>query len=165
MSRETSTGAIERKAKWEAHKGEKHVTSLHAQGTVFQPFADISYLGRGGADEFRTNMGFRRDGKMYDQFLLSTSLADRLADGGRFLEDIGIVAFDIRNPRMRKLVKKEERAMQKALDIFFDASELDRAKHESSLGEAKARFRTLAEGRATYRISDHRPIWIQLKVY
>ena len=132
---------------------------------MFQPFADISYLGRGGADEFRTNMGFRRDGKMYDQFLLSTSLADRLADGGRFLEDIGIVAFDIRNPRMRKLVKKEERAMQKALDIFFDASELDRAKHESSLGEAKARFRTLAEGRATYRISDHRPIWIQLKVY
>ena len=69
------------------------MTSLNAQGTVFQPFADISYLDRGVADKFRTNMGFRKVGKMYDQFLLSASLANQLADGGWFFEDIGIVAF------------------------------------------------------------------------
>ena len=147
----------------EAYKGEEHVTSLHAQGKVFQPVSDISYLGRGGAEQFRTTMGFRRAGKMYDQFLLSGNLASQLADGGRFLEDIGIVAFDIGNERMSDLIEKEERAMQKALDIFFDKSNLDKAQHESSLEEVEARFRTLAEDRATYRISDHRLIWIQLK--
>ena len=148
----------------EPHKGEGHVTSLHEQGTVFQAFADISYLDAGGADEFRTNLGFRSKGKMYDQFLLSASLANRLADGGRLLEDIGIVAFDVRNRRMKKLVKKEEKGMEKALDVFLSKSKLDRTKYESSLEEARARVRTLARERATYRISDHRPIWIQLKV-
>lgn len=154
-----------KEGKGEAHKGEKHVASLHARGTVFQPFADISYLARGGADEFRTNMGFTQAGKMYDQFLLSPGLAGRLADGGRFLEDIGIVAFDIGKGRMRDLIEKEERTMRRALEIFFKKSKLDGTRHKASVDRAKARFRTLAQGRATYRISDHRPIWIQLKVY
>lgn len=145
--------------------GEDHVRLLQAQGKVFQAFADISYRGDGGADKFRTNMGFRQSGKMYDQFVLSPNLAGRLADGGWFLEDIGIVAFDIGSGRMKDLIMKEERKMQKALDIFWRESELDQAVFESSANDAKARFRTLAEDRATYRISDHRPIWIQLKVH
>ena len=145
--------------------GEKHVTSLHEQGRVFQAFADISYLDAGGPDEFRTNLGFRKVGKMYDQFLLSARLASRLAEGGRMLEDIGIVAFDIRNRRMKKLVRNEEKGMQTALDIFFRKSKLDRTEYESPLEEARATFRSRAQNRATYRISDHRPIWIQLKVY
>ena len=154
-----------RKGKVGAHKGEEHVASLHAQGKVYQPFAGISYLGSGGADQFRTNLGFRRAGRMYDQFLLSASLANQLADGGRFLEDVGIVAFDIGNRRMRDLIEKEGRVMRKALKIFLDKSELDKTEHEASLGEAEARYRTLARDRATYRISDHRPIWIQLKLF
>ena len=147
----------------EAHKGEEHVASLHARGKVYQPFAGISYLDSGGAEEFRTNMGFRRSGKMYDQFLLSARLANQLADGGRFLEDIGIVAFEIGNRRMKDVIEKEERVMRKALKIFLDKSGLGETSHEASLEAAEARFRTLARDRATYRISDHRPIWIQLK--
>lgn len=154
-----------RKGKGAAYKGENHVTSLNAQGMVFQPFADISYLDKGDADKFRTNLGFRRVGKMYDQFLLSASLANQLADGGRFLEDIGIVAFDIRNCRMRRLVKRDEGVMQKALEIFLKESNLDLTMYESSLDEAKKEFHRRSQDRATYRISDHRPIWIQLKMF
>ena len=132
---------------------------------VFQPFADISYLDKGDADKFRTNLGFRRVGKMYDQFLLSASLANQLADGGRFLEDIGIVAFDIRNRRMRRLVKRGEDVMQKALEIFLRESNLDLTMYESSLDEAKKEFHRRSQDRATSRISDHRPIWIQLKMF
>ena len=55
--------------------------------------------------------------------------------------------------------------MQKAVKIFLEMSNLDETTYESSLEAARKRFRTLAQDRATYRISDHRPIWIQLKMF
>ena len=60
---------------------------------LFMPFRHISYLKKASATQLRTNLGGRKEGHFYDQFLMSPNLADKLADGGELLKDCGMISL------------------------------------------------------------------------
>ena len=148
-----------------AYMGEKYVKKLHDDERLFQVFAALSYIGKGTKKQFRTNMSFRADGKMYDQFLLSPVLAEKLADGGKLLEDFGFVAFDVKNDRWNYLVKRDSKRMQVSLKEFKEMVNLDWKKYASNHADIKNTLLSMARERSTHRISDHRPIWLQLRLF
>lgn len=149
----------------ENYRGEDHVTALHDQQKIFQVFKELSYKGDGGPQDLRTNMGFRKGRKMYSQFLLSPSLASRMADGGKLLHDTGFIAFGMHNQRMKDLIRKDVQKMEKGLEYFIEEAGIDSRSYTEIYNRVEHKVKNRASVSATYRISDHRPIWIQLKLF
>ena len=107
------------------YKGENYITALHNEGKIFQLFKALSYLGSGNSQQLRTNLGFRKSRQMYDQFLLSPSLANKMADGGKLLKDTGFLAFGVHNKRMQELIHDDVMKMNVGLDSFKVAASLN----------------------------------------
>ncbi|WP_417432763.1 hypothetical protein [Kiloniella sp.] len=145
------------------YKGEAYISKLHEEEKLFQVFKEISYLNNGTSTKLRTNMGFRKTRFMYDQSLLSPSLANHMADGGKLLADTGFIAFGMYETRMKKVISKNIKKMSYGLDKY--SAHLDQNLDNSSFLDATNKIQNRANDEATYRISDHRPIWLQLKIY
>jgi endonuclease/exonuclease/phosphatase family metal-dependent hydrolase len=150
----------------ENYLGEQRIMDLHDSGIMFQVFHDLSYLGKARSHQLRTNMGFRSAGYFYDQILLSPDLAGDLADGGDFLDDCGIFAFDLRSGFFRNKSNYLEKERSKGLDKYVDLlKDQDQEIHETFLDQTRTKTSYGAKDYATYYVSDHRPVWVQLKVF
>lgn len=149
----------------ENYKGENAVIKLHDDELLFQLFNSMSYLGKSNGNQLRTNMGFRKDGYFYDQFLISPQLTERLADEGSFLKDCGIVAFGVHNKNMKKaisdLTKQNSYGLKKYLEFAEGSTPVD----QEALDKAEKKVEQQAQNNATYLISDHRIIWVQFKLW
>jgi endonuclease/exonuclease/phosphatase family metal-dependent hydrolase len=155
-----------RTANIENYRGENRIMSMHESGEVFQLFHDLSYLGKARNNHLRTNMGFRKSGYFYDQILLTPDLAGDLANGGDFLNDCGIFAFDLQGGFFRSTANYLESERSKGLNKYIDL--LDRQNeeiHETILEQTRSKTAYGAKDYATYYVSDHRIVWVQLDVF
>ncbi|MCP5052682.1 MAG: hypothetical protein GY940_36275 [bacterium] len=152
--------------------GEEKVIKLHKNQEIFQLFHALSYNGKGNSTQLRTNLGFRKGAFFYDQFLLTPPLATKMADGGKLLEDCGLIAFGVHNKYMKKAIEKAQKRRQYGFDKYF--------KHLEKAGVSKAdlndaqnkafdatmkNLSSIAQNDATWVISDHRAVWMQLEVF
>jgi endonuclease/exonuclease/phosphatase family metal-dependent hydrolase len=158
----------------ENYLGETHVAELDQNGDLFHLFREISYLEKAGSDDLRTNLSFRSAGQFYDQFLLSPLLADKLSHGGSLLEDCGMISFIDASSYIKSAVAKIEKNRAYALGQY--AKELAKAQGVASadvltvldadaLDKANARTENQSLDDATRVFSDHRPIWVKLKIW
>ena len=147
------------------HSAEKRIVKLHDEKKLFMPFRHISYLKKASATQLRTNLGARKDGHFYDQFLMSSNLAGQLADGGELLKDCGIVSLE---KRLKEPVKKLTKRRAYGLARYLEHAEIDiesdaeaKAAHDKAAKDAAGQ----AVNDASFLISDHRPVWVQLKAW
>ncbi len=148
--------------------GEEKVTQYHIDGELFHVFHDLSYLGKAQAGKLRTNLGFRKSGYFYDQFLTTPPLADKMADGGKLLEDCGMIAFDTHDKHMKDTIKYWEARRAYGLDKFLQYAGLEPEEEpegNDSYARAVTKISKQAKDDATYVLSDHRIIWMQLKLW
>ena len=108
-------------------------------------------------------MGFRKGAYFYDQFLTTPPLASKLADGGGLLEDYGMIAFGMHHAHMKKAIEYWEKKRSYGLGRFLTNADLD--PEEAAYGKTLKEIDTQASNDATYVISDHRVIWMQLKAW
>jgi hypothetical protein len=101
---------------------------------------------------------------VYDHFLVSPDLAQQMADGGKLLEDCGIIAL-IHDKAMKKAVKsfitKRESGLSHYIANLPDEVEVEMEAYNKAVAAVKKG----AVGDASYLVSDHRVIWIQFKVW
>jgi endonuclease/exonuclease/phosphatase family metal-dependent hydrolase len=158
----------------ENYLGEAHVAALDQSGKIFHLFRDISYLGKAKSDDLRTNLAFRSAGQFYDQFLLSPPLAQMLAHDGSLLKDCGIISFMDANSYIKAQVAKVEKTRSYGVTKY--AEELAKSKavpkseaftllDAAALDKAKSRTENQSLDDATRVFSDHRPIWLKLKLF
>jgi len=110
-------------------------------------------------------MGFRKGGYFYDQFLMSPSLANQMADGGELQKDCGILAFDIRSKMMRDAINRAKKTRSYGLGRFTKHADIDMAEHQESFKKAEKDIVNQAANDATFIVSDHRIIWMQLSMW
>lgn len=153
----------------ENYIGEKKIKELHERNEVYQLFYNISYLGKGKDADLRTNMGFIKEGYMYDQFLLTPALAESLADKGEFLSDCGIYAFDLKHKAMSERTKywteKRSYGLDKLTKLMKKKDTELSPEAQQAYDDAIKAAKELAKKDATFYLSDHRAIWVQLKVW
>lgn len=151
----------------DGNQGEKRITELHEQERVFQVFKELSYLENDTVGKLRTNMGFRKTPRFYDQILTSPSMAVRMADDGKLLEDCGMVAFGVHSTYMVKVRAALEKQMNYGLERFLDKYK-EVYEFGDDLEEMVAEVARSVERRAdddsTYYVSDHRAIWAQFQL-
>ncbi|MCP4438984.1 MAG: hypothetical protein GY810_08585 [Aureispira sp.] len=145
----------------ENYVGENYLRSLHQSGKIFQPFYHLSYLGKAKEGQLRTNMGFRKGGYFYDQFLTSPAIASEMAEGGIFLEDCGIYAYDL-NMDMKKRTRYWEKRHLKGLEKYIKTAKLPKDELYKKILESIHRQ---SEDFSTYILSDHRVIWMQIQLF
>jgi hypothetical protein len=149
----------------ENYLGEKRIMALHQSGELFQLFYHLSYLDDSDLSRLRTNMGFRAAGHFYDQFITTPVLAAKLADGGKLLKDCGIVAFDIRSQYMKDAINDYRKQHQYGLDHYLKNAGIDAATNQTAYDKTVKDIIDRSADDATYVISDHRIVWMQLKVW
>ncbi len=147
------------------HSAEKRIIKLHDEEKLFMPFRHISYLKKASAIQLRTNLGARKDGHFYDQFLMSSNLAGELADGGELLKDCGIISLE---KRLKKPVEKSTKLRTYGLTRYVKHANIDfesdadaKTAHDKAAKDAAGQ----AVNDASFLISDHRPVWVQLNVW
>ena len=144
--------------------GEAALTKLHDSGKTQQVFAAISYTGKGKKKDFRTNLGIRSKGQFYDQIFLSPTL--KLSKGGKLLEDCGWISFTHHDSYFDDVVEKSATRRQFGLKKLKSNDAVDyksEAVKETIDSAKKATWRSSTED-ATWAISDHRPVWVKLKL-
>ena len=149
----------------ENYKGEHRVRELHAQGKVFQLFHELSYLGKAKPGQLRTNMGFRKDGYFYDQFLTTPAVAKALVDGGKLLQDCGLLAFGAHSAYMKDAIERSVKQRSYGLNQYLSVTPIEESAHSEAVAKARQRIERQAQNDATWRLSDHRVVWMQLKVF
>ena len=149
----------------ENYKGEDRVAELHAAGKIYQLFAPLSYLGKGDATNLRTNMGFRKSAYFYDQFLMTPKLAGKMADGGAFLDDCGVVAFGVHDSHMKDVIGKDEKRRGYGFNRYLKHAILSPNSNQTAFDKTQKDIKTQAQNSATFIISDHRVVWMQLKMW
>ena len=150
----------------ENYLGEKRIKAMHDSGTVFQLFYELSYLGKAKANKLRTNMGFRKSGYFYDQILISPDLSDNLADGGEFLKDCGIFAYDLRSGFMKQTDNYIEAERSKGLNKYIDLLYKDNdIANEAILSKTRSNVDYYSKDYTTFFVSDHRIVWVQIDVF
>lgn len=149
----------------ENYRGEAALTALHTSGRIFQVFKELSYLGKGNDDQLRTNMGFRSSAYFYDQIFISPDLVANLAHGGRFMDDCGIYAFDLSHAMVRSMRNEIIRERSQGLNKYIELARRDDEEIDETL-LSKTLTHTMYNScdTSTYAISDHRIVWIQLKI-
>ena len=108
-------------------------------------------------------MGFRKGAYFYDQFLLSPSLSTTINHNGELLKGCGMIAFGIYDSYMNKVIEKQESNRTYGLKKYFAKSDLEPypETYEYSINN----IHTQSQDSATYSISDHRPIWMNLTIW
>ncbi|WP_089717857.1 endonuclease/exonuclease/phosphatase family protein [Candidatus Entotheonella palauensis] len=150
----------------ENYRGEAQIRALHENGKLFQVFHALSYEGASKDQQLRTNMGFRKKGYFYDQFLLTPILASEMADGGKFLEDCGLIAFGVHYRHMKDVTKRAMKRRQYGLDRFIKNAAINTEEtHTKAYAKTLREIERQAKNDATWILSDHRVIWMQLKVW
>ena len=149
----------------ENYKGENKVIELHQEEDLFQLFYHLSYIGGDSGDKLRTNMGFRSKGFFYDQLLMTPNLAGMLADGGSLQEDCGLLAFDLYSGAMRDTINYWRGKREYGLEKFIRYSEIDVEDYQEAYDKSVKAVVDQSADDATFILSDHRPIWMQLKVW
>jgi hypothetical protein len=76
--------------------------SHHGRGIL------LSYTGENNDTQLRTNMNFRTEGYLYDQFLTTPVVAGVLADWDNLLKGCGIPAFDLYSTQMRDAINRKK---------------------------------------------------------
>lgn len=149
----------------ENYKGENAVKKFQEEESLFQVFHSMSYLGKSKEAQLRTNMGFRKSGFFYDQFLITPQLTEKLADGGSFLKDCGILAFGVHNKNMKKVISDLHKQNSFGLKKYLKFAEGSTPVHQEALDKAEKKIEQQAQNNATFLISDHRVIWVQFKFW
>lgn len=147
------------------YEGEQRVRELHESEDIFQLFYELSYLGKSNGTKLRTNMGFRSGGYFYDQFLMTPVLANEMADGGKLLQDCGILAFDIQSKQMKDTINYWKAKREYGLVKYLKNANITVDTNQQAYDKTKKNIVDQAANDATFIISDHRIIWIQLKVW
>lgn len=150
------------------YEGEERIEELHSNGTVFQVFHAISYTGKGKDDNFRTNLDVRSTSQMYDQFLVCKNYADKLADGGVLGEDCGFIAFsqnDYFEDRVDDIIKDQLKGVKAYMNSKGYSASSPETKSALDETEAYIRSKSLILDEATYKMSDHKPIWMRLSLF
>jgi hypothetical protein len=129
------------------------------------PFRHISYLKKASATQLRTNLGARKDGHFYDQFLTTSNFAAMLADDGELLKDCGILSL---TKKLKNLVEKSTKLRGYSLGKFLTFAEIDIESDPEAMDahtNAEKAAARQAVNDASFLISDNRPVWIQIKVW
>jgi len=150
------------------YEGEERITQQHEEGKVFQVFHSISYTGKGKDDDFRTNLNVRSTGQMYDQFLICKSFADRLSHGGSLGEDCGFVSFSDNKyfeDRIDDIVREQLKGVKAYMRSKGYNSKDTETKTALKEAEAEIRKTWFVEDEASYKMSDHKPIWVQIDIF
>ncbi len=151
----------------ELYSGEDRLTELHDDGTVFQVFHTISYTGKGKSDDFRTNLNVRSSTQMYDQFFVCKNYADQLAEGGSLGEDCGFVAFsenDYFESRIDDVVREQINGVKAYMRSKGYTSDSAESKAAVKAAEEEIRSSYLTVDKASYKVSDHKPIWLRINI-
>ncbi len=149
------------------YEGENYIRNLHQNKKAFLVFNDISYNGNGDNDNFRTNLDRRSKPHMYDQFLISNSYANKLADGGSLTEDCGWISFskgDYFTKVMSKEARSQMKGFKKAMEYYKRSTTSTRSKNFIKNKEKEIQLHYTTVNTATHHLSDHKPIWLQLKL-
>ncbi len=150
------------------YSGEDYLRQVHDDGKAFLAFKAFSYNGDGEDDDFRTNLNKRGAGHMYDQFLVSNSLAGLMADDGSLTEDCGWHAFSDSNyfeDIMDKEASTQMKGFEKAMKHFRKSTDSRRGKALLKTKEKEILNHHTTVSVASHHISDHKPIWIQFKLF
>ena len=150
------------------YKGEDKLKALHESGKVYQVFHDISFTGKGKADDFRTNLNLRSTPQMYDQFLVCKAYANKLSEGGKLGSDCGFFDFS-EQKYFQDAVSDEVRGQIKGVKAYMkkngESYTTDEGKATLKEMEEYIRKRSTTIDAATHHMSDHKPIWMQLKLF
>lgn len=149
----------------ENYQGEAQVRALHEAGKLFQVFYALSYEGKRQDHQLRTNMGFRRAGYFYDQFLVTPILAGEMADGGQLLQDCGVLAFGVHHRHMKEVIKRAMKQRQYGLNRFIKHAAIDVETQRAAYDKTLRDIERQANNDATWILSDHRVIWMQIKAW
>lgn len=150
------------------YDGETRIIAQHDEGKVFQLFHDISYIGKGKSEDYRTNLDLRATGQMYDQFLICKNYAGKLSAGGSLGKDCGFVSFSTASyfeDRIDDLINdqlKGVKAYMKSKGFATSSPETKAALEET---EAHIRTNSLIIDEATFKMSDHKPIWMRINLF
>lgn len=150
------------------YDGENRISELHDEGTVFQVFHDISYTGKGSSENFRTNLDNRGTAQMYDQFLVCKNYAGKLSDDAKLLEDCGFVSYST-DPYFKSRVDdilndqlKGVKAFMKTRGYAMSSAETKAALDST---EVEIRSNSLILDEASFKMSDHKPIWMKINLF
>ncbi len=152
------------------YEGEKQLLSLAQANSIHMPFESISYLGKGDIDNFRSNLMIRKSVFFYDQFIISSDLAKKYADNCTLSEDCGFVSIST-SKEFKSIVESEAKTQMKgaktALKVVSKEDSCTVLNMNESLSKAEEviieNWKT--SDVASYSISDHKPIWIQFKLF
>jgi len=145
--------------------GEEKIRSRHQGNQQFQLFFNLSYLGKANSHQLRTNMNFRKDGYFYDQFIMTPVVAGLLADGGVLQKDCGIFAFDLRSREMRDTINYWTKKRKYGLDHYLTNANLTKDSNRTAYDKTLKGVVNQGANDATFILSDHRIIWMQLKIW
>ncbi|GAB5417369.1 MAG: hypothetical protein Crog4KO_29510 [Crocinitomicaceae bacterium] len=151
------------------YEGEERILAQHEDGKVYQVFNSISYTGKGKSGEnFRTNLNVRSTPQMYDQFFLCKNYADVLAEGGSLGEDCGFVSFS-NDTYFKSRVDDVVREQLKGVKAYMRAQGFKSKDPETvaalELAEEEIRSSWLTNDEASYKMSDHKPIWMRIDLF
>ena len=145
--------------------GEGKIRARHENSSQFQLFYHLSYLGKANSDQLRTNMNFRKGGYFYDQFITTPVVAGLLADGGVLQKDCGLFAFDLRSREMRDTINYWTKKRKYGLDRYLTNANLTEDSNRTAYDKTLKEVVNQGANDATFILSDHRIIWMQLKIW
>ncbi|MFT4661777.1 MAG: endonuclease/exonuclease/phosphatase family metal-dependent hydrolase [Patiriisocius sp.] len=152
----------------DGYSGEDRIAQQHEDGKILQVFNAISYTGAGSDDDFRTNLNIRKVGQMYDQFLVCKAYADKMADGNQLDKDCGFYSFS-EEKYFKDAVADDVKGLIKGYKVHLKKEGI-----KTSSAEGKAKIKEMKEfieleglpiEGSTHRLSDHKPVWMQLKLF
>ncbi len=152
----------------DGYNAEERIAQQHTDGKILQVFNSITYTGPGSDDDFRTNLDIRKVGQMYDQFLVCKAYSTKMAHGNKLDEDCGFYAFS-KEDYFQDAVDDEVNNLVKGYKVYLKRQGL-----KMSSAEGKAKIKEMTEyiltnsppnEGPTHRLSDHKPVWMQLKLF
>ncbi len=151
------------------YEGEERILAQQEEGKVYQVFNSISFTGKGKPGEnFRTNLNIRSTPQMYDQFFLCKNYADVLAEGGVLGVDCGFVSFST-DTHFESRVNDVVREQLKGVKAYMRSKGFTAAAPETvaalDAAEKEIRASWLTNDEASYKMSDHKPIWMRIDLF
>lgn len=151
------------------YEGEERILEQHEEGKVRQVFNSISFTGKGKTGEnFRTNLNIRSTPQMYDQFFLCKNYADDLSEGGSLGEDCGFVSFSqdtYFNSRKEDVVREQLKGVKAYMRTMGYTSKAPETLAALEVAEEEIRSSWLLSDETSYKMSDHKPIWMRIDIF
>lgn len=149
--------------------GENRILALEEDGKIHMPFSEISYMGDGEDEDFRTNLMIRGAGHFYDQFVVSEDMVNKYADNCSLSKDCGFISIST-SKEYQKEVEQEFKTQMKGAKQAVAVLKKNGCTIEDE-AEIQSRIEATINGNwrtadaASYIISDHKPIWLQIKPF